>query len=98
MAIEIRKEPIRVTDHAVLRYMERAMGLNVEIVREHILSVCADAAAFGAVCVRAEGLRFEIIENRIVTVAPDGVQPSRISQARTRKRIREERGGEEVHG
>lgn len=92
MAIELSKEPIRVTDHAVLRYLERAMGLNVEIVREHILQVCADAAAFGAVCVRAEGFRFEIVENRIVTVAPDGVAPSKISRARASRRMRDEAG------
>ena len=48
-------DPVVVTDHAVARYLERAMGLNVEIVREHILTICGTAAAYGAVCVRAEG-------------------------------------------
>ena len=66
---EPSKEPIRVSDHATLRYLERAMGLNIDIVREHIASICAGPAAFGANCVRAEGLRFEIacmaIRNRV---------------------------------
>jgi hypothetical protein len=64
-------EPIRISDHAVLRYMERAMNLNVEIVRDHIASICAGPAAIGAVCVRSEGLRFQIVNNAVTTVAPD---------------------------
>jgi hypothetical protein len=65
------KEPVRVTDHAVLRYLERAMGLKIETVREHILQLCVAPAAFGAVCVRAEGLRFVITDGVVVTVTPD---------------------------
>ncbi|QPF87001.1 hypothetical protein IC762_12175 [Bradyrhizobium genosp. L] len=80
------RDPIIVTDHAVLRYMERAMDLNVEVVRQHILAVCANAAAFGAVCVRAEGLRFEINGNRICTVTPDHTEPSKTGQARAIRR------------
>jgi len=79
---EPSRDPITVTDHAVLRYLERAMGLNIEIVRQHILAICSGAAAFGAVSVRAEGLRFEIVGTRIVTVTPDGLEPSRTGQRR----------------
>lgn len=75
------------TDHAVIRYMERAMGLNVEIVRQHIASICGPAAAVGAVCVRSEGVRFEIINNAVTTVAPDRVSPSRTTQARNQRSI-----------
>lgn len=81
-------EPLYVTDHAVLRYFQRHYGFDMELVRTHIAGICADAAAFGAVCVRAEGLRFEIVENRVVTVAPDSLQPSRTGQALTRQRMR----------
>jgi hypothetical protein len=75
--MNLSKEPIKVTDHAVIRYMERAMGLNTEVVRQHILAICGGAAAFGAVSVRAEGLRFEINHGRICTVTPDHSLPSR---------------------
>lgn len=81
------KEPVRVSDHAVLRYLERAMDLNIEIVREHIASVCAGPAAVGAVCVRAEGVRFEIINNAVTTVAPDRVNPSNTSRERNQRHI-----------
>jgi hypothetical protein len=82
------KEPVIVTDHAVCRYLERAMGLNIELVRQHILTICGDAAAFGAVCVRAEGLRFEIDGNRICTVTPDHVTPNRTGQEMAMRRAR----------
>lgn len=67
----MKQEPLRISDHAVLRYMERAMGLNVEIVRQHIVSICAGPAAIGAVCVRTEGLKFQIVNNAVTTIVPD---------------------------
>ena len=81
------KEPLRVSDHAVLRYMERAMGLNVEIVREHIASLCAGAAGVGAVCARAEGVRFEMSNNAVTTVTPDRATPSNTTKARNQRFI-----------
>lgn len=87
---EASRDPIRVTDHAVLRYLERAMGLNVEIVREHIAAICSGPVAFGAVCVRAEGLRFEIAHNAVTTVVPDRQQPSNISRERNQHKIARE--------
>lgn len=86
--MNISKEDVVVSDHAILRYLERGMGLNINIVREHILSICGDAAAFGAVCVRAEGLRFEIDGNRICTVTPDHVTPNRTGQELAMRRAR----------
>lgn len=86
--MNISKEDVVVTDHAVCRYLERAMGLNVELVREHILSICGDAAAFGAVCVRAEGVRFEIAGGRICTVTPDHAIPNKTGQEMALRRAR----------
>lgn len=87
MTFEPSKEPVRITDHAVLRYLERAMGLNIEMVREHILQLCVAPAAFGAVCVRAEGLRFEIVGNSVVSVTPDNILPSNITRDRNREKM-----------
>ena len=86
------KEAVRVTDHAVLRYMERAMGLNVELVREHILQICADAAAYGAVCVRSEGFRFEIASNAVVTVMDDHQAPGAATRLRAQSRLERSKG------
>jgi hypothetical protein len=84
---EPSRDPIRISDHAVLRYLQRAMGLNIELVREHIATVCAAPAAFGAVCVRAEGLRFEIVNGVVTTVAPDNGLPSRNSRERNQQKL-----------
>ena len=86
--MEPSRDPIQVTDHCVIRYLERAMGLNIEIVREHILAICSGAAAYGAVSVRAEGLRFEIAGNRIVTVTPDRLGPNRTGRALAQEKMR----------
>jgi hypothetical protein len=37
-----------VSDHALLRYLERARGIDVELIRGHIALLCAPAAAAGA--------------------------------------------------
>lgn len=62
---------MRVTDHAVLRYMERVQGLDVEAVRRHIAGLCGPATAAGASTVYQEGVRFEISRTgAVVTVTP----------------------------
>ena len=82
----------RVSDHAVLRYLERGMKLNIEMVRQHIADLCSGPAAIGAVCVRSEGLRFEIVNAgdagyTITTVTPDRDTPGRTSQQRNQRFI-----------
>lgn len=81
------KEPIRVSDHAVLRYLERAMDLNIEMVRQHIEGLCAAPVAVGAICVRSEGLRFEIAGHVVTTVTQDHQLPSKTSKERSRRKM-----------
>lgn len=66
-----------VTDHAVLRYLERVRGMDIEAVRRHIAALCAGAVACGAICYRAEGHRFTIADRTVVTVRPMPGKPSR---------------------
>lgn len=80
---ELSKEPLTITDHCLVRYLERAMGLNMDMVREHIRTICATPAAFGAVAVRSEGLKFVIKDNSVVTVTRD---ISRSDAVKERKR------------
>lgn len=83
--------PVRITDHAVLRYMERVMELNVDLVRQHIADLCAGPAAIGAICVRAEGFRFEITNgvehSTVTTVRPDRVSPGATTKERNQRFI-----------
>lgn len=58
----------RVTDHAVLRYLERVQGFDVEAVRRHVKKVCAGVVT--ARSVLAEGHAFIIKSGAVVTVRP----------------------------
>lgn len=57
-----------VTDHAVLRYLERAHGLDVEHFRAHIRELVTLGAAAGATGVIVEGVKFVLEGDTVVTV------------------------------
>lgn len=71
---------IRVTDHALLRFMERAGGLDVEAVRTAIgasLDRAADAAdriGMDEYTILADGLAYVVRGGNVVTVLPEGVR------------------------
>lgn len=58
-------EPVHVTDHAMILYMQLVLGVDIEQLRAHI----AEAARRhqGAPCVRTLGARFLLVNGRIVT-------------------------------
>lgn len=57
-----------VSDHAVLRYLERVHGLDVEGIRNAMADACARGIATGAPSIRIDNTRFINREGRIVTV------------------------------
>lgn len=62
-----------VTDHAVLRYMERVLDIDVERLRATISESCARHQ--GAPCVRAGGARFLMNKGVVVTCLADRTVP-----------------------
>ena len=59
----------RMSDHALLRFMERTMGLDVEGLRVRLMTEDVKSAIrMGASTVTVEGIRFKIQDNAIVTV------------------------------
>jgi len=58
----------RVSDHAVLRYLERSLEIPVDKVREKLLSLTRSAIEAGAASVKVDGLRFVIQDKTVVTV------------------------------
>lgn len=50
-------KPVRVTDRAVLRYLERAHGLDVRAVRRHLAGRALSAARLGAIGVIIENVK-----------------------------------------
>lgn len=58
------RRPI-VSDHAVLRYLERAHGLDVQFFRDHIADLTARGVEHGAIAVGIEGVKF-ILDGAVV--------------------------------
>lgn len=61
---------VGVTDHAVLRYLERFHGVNVEAVRAHIAATCQRGAETGARFVQWRHVRFVLDGSDVLTTLP----------------------------
>lgn len=59
---------VHVSDHAVLRYLERCCDVDVEAIRQTIGRGCARGVEAGAPVVRFGGARFLIRNRTVVTV------------------------------
>ena len=59
---------IRVSDHAVLRYLERAHGLDVEAVRKHLAGLAVTGARLGAAGVIIEKVKLVLVADQYNTV------------------------------
>ena len=59
---------IRVTDHAVLRYIERRHGIDVDALRSHIATLAVTGVEHGASAVVTEGVRIVLRGQTVVTV------------------------------
>lgn len=66
---------IRVTDHAVLRYLERAHGLDVDAVRRHLSGKVETGARLGAVGVTIENVKFVLEHSQIEAVVVTALKP-----------------------
>ncbi|MBB4122936.1 hypothetical protein [Martelella radicis] len=56
-----------VSDHAVLRYIERRHGVDVEALREIIRDACREGVRYGASAVIDDGVKFVLEGDRVVT-------------------------------
>jgi hypothetical protein len=61
---------IEVTDHALLRYMERVQGIDLTAIREEIATDLLPLWMPGVKVVKRAGLRYVFQDNRLLTVAP----------------------------
>jgi hypothetical protein len=85
----VKKPVAYVTDHAVLRHLERVQGIDIEAVRRE-LGLKVDAAIeAGAAATVSEGIRYVLVEDRLVSCIPVKSIPQRDGRKR-RRRIREE--------
>lgn len=67
----MKTPPITVTDHAVLRYLERVLQIDIEAHRAEIARNVALAEEFeGASAVLKNGFRYRLRGGAVVTVVP----------------------------
>jgi hypothetical protein len=66
----MRKPTIHVTDHALVRYLERVHGVDVEGLRKRIGRSVHSAVEHGASGVRINGVRYRLKQNRVITILP----------------------------
>lgn len=57
-----------VTDHAIIRYLERRHGVDIEELRRHIAALAVSGVETGATGVIVEGIKLVLIESTVVTV------------------------------
>ena len=88
----MKKSIAHVTDHAVLRHLERTHGIDVEAIRVELGHKVDAAIQAGAVASIAEGIRYVLVENRLVSCVPVKSLPQRGRS--NRRRARPEEDGE----
>ena len=71
---------IRVSDHAILRYLERARGLDVEAVRDHIAGRMVNGARLHAVGVTIEKVKFVLQQSGDDTIVVTTLRRDRPSR------------------
>lgn len=59
-----------VTDHAVVRYLERARGMDIDPIRRHIADLAARGVEAGATGVIIEDVKLILVQATVVTVYP----------------------------
>lgn len=57
-----------ITDHALLRYLERVIGIDVASHRQELEVKLAQAVELGAVALVSEGWRYTIVDCHVTTV------------------------------
>ena len=67
----MKKPLLKITDHAILRYLERAKGMDVEAVRAEIMLIVGPAYAMGATKFSKGGLTYMLNYGVLSTITPN---------------------------
>jgi hypothetical protein len=59
-----------VTDHAVVRWLQRVHGVEVDFFREEIASIVRDALYAGAKSLRKDGFEYQFHDGKLMTIVP----------------------------
>jgi len=84
-----------VSDHALLRYMERALGLDVEALRVEVARIVEVGIEHGASGVQLDGCSYKLIGDRVTTVLFTGRPDIRLGRkARKSRPVAEDATGD----
>lgn len=64
----MKKSAIHISDHALLRYLERGLGIDIEWYRRHLGRQVDQVMVDGATGIRIDGLLFRIQGATVVTI------------------------------
>lgn len=87
---------IEVTDHAIVRWLERVRGIDMDAVRAEIAAHCRTAVEFGAASVLVHNVKFRLNQNIVCTIVrtsthrPGPVKEPRRSRASDKRAWRRE--------
>lgn len=80
---------VHVTDHALIRYLERALGVDTEGLRRRIARAARPGAEKGADAIIVDGVRFCLSDHTVTTVTgPAGRKCKRGLRAKSRQKAR----------
>lgn len=80
----MKKPRAIITDHALLRYLERVLGIDVEGIRDEVGRKVDRAVEMGACGTTIEGWNYRIEAGRVVTVVSTGSPDIRLGRKRGR--------------
>lgn len=88
----MKKPKAHVTDHAVLRYLERVHGIDIDAVREEVSHLVDLAVEMGAGAVVVDGLKYVLRDEVVITAAPVKSTPLPGRYVRPRRREIDDEG------
>lgn len=77
---------IQISDHALLRYLERACGMEIEAMREELAGILSQVVRPGRRSVVRDGLRFIFRGDTLATVYENRAQGAHVSRRKGRGR------------
>lgn len=84
----MKRPRIHVTDHAVLRYCELVMGIDVQVVRAEVTKTVAVAEEHqSCTAVTSNGLRYVLANDALVTIRTIGSSASRVAAKKPKVRL-----------
>lgn len=57
-----------ITDHALVRYLQRVRGIDVEAIRAQLAAECGPAIQLGAKTMRSGGLEYRFDGAKLITI------------------------------